>query len=145
MYHRIATGFVLVLLLMGCLSAAGQGGRGQGGGKPSAVAAAEDWLELVDHEKYTQSWEQASKLFKSVVDQKDWVLSLKAVREPLGSVISRQLIKAERANELPGAPPGKYMVMHFRTAYANKPSSIETVTVSSESDGMWRISGYFIR
>ena len=47
--------------------------------------------------------------------------------------------------ELPGAPDGQYVVIQFKTAFANKQSAIETVTPMLEEDGRWLVAGYFIK
>jgi len=39
---------------------------------------------------------------------------------------------------------GKYVVLHYDAAFANKPSAVETVTMMAEPDGVWRVSGYSI-
>ncbi|MDD5138124.1 MAG: DUF4019 domain-containing protein, partial [Candidatus Omnitrophica bacterium] len=45
---------------------------------------------------------------------------------------------------LPGAPDGEYVIVQFDTTFENKKSSVESVTMSLEADGRWRVSGYFI-
>ncbi len=52
----------------------------------SAIASAQSWLEIVDAEKYAESWEQAAELFKSAISEVKWVESIQVVRNPLGKV-----------------------------------------------------------
>jgi hypothetical protein len=49
------------------------------------------------------------------------------------------------SQSLPGAPDGEYVVIQFATSFENKKSAIETVTPMLDSDGEWRVSGYFIK
>jgi hypothetical protein len=51
----------------------------------------------------------------------------------------------EYSEKLPGAPDGKYVVIQFDAVFENKPSAVETVTPMLDPDGVWRVSGYFIR
>jgi hypothetical protein len=47
-------------------------------------------------------------------------------------------------SSLPGAPDGSYVVIELSTSFEKKAEAIETVTPMLE-EGVWRVSGYFIR
>ena len=111
----------------------------------SAEQAAEAWLKFVDSGDYSQSWIQASSLFKSHVTEKEWEQQIQAARGPLGALISRKLKSAQYKTELPGAPDGEYVVIRYDSNFANKKDAIETVTPMLDKDGQWRVSGYYIR
>jgi hypothetical protein len=111
----------------------------------AAQAAAEVWLKLVDAGDYKASWEQAAMVFKGAVTQADWEQKAGAVRNPLGKVVSRKLKSRQYAEQLPGAPDGKYVVIQYDTVFEHKQSAVETVTPMMDPDGTWRVSGYFIR
>jgi hypothetical protein len=70
---------------------------------------------------------------------------VQGVRGPLGALQDRRLAGAEYTSTLPGAPDGEYVVIQFQAKYANKASAVETLTPMKDSDGVWRVSGYFIR
>jgi len=110
-----------------------------------AQQAAEEWLALVDAKNYSESWQAAAGYFKKNVSEKKWKDTLAPVREPLGKVVSRKLKSAQYTKELPGAPDGEYVVIQFDTVFANKKAAVETVTPMKDTDGQWRVSGYFIR
>ena len=109
-----------------------------------AVLAAEQWLSLIDAGKYETSWREASGYFKNAITEDKRVLSLQAVRNPLGTLISRKIISATYMTSLPGAPDGEYVAIQFETSFENKTSAIETVTPMHEENG-WRVSGYYIK
>ena len=111
----------------------------------AAQKAAEAWLKLVDQGAYEKSWDQAAKLFKGAVTQQKWRESLTGVRKPLGGLVSRRVTSRQYAEQLPGAPDGKYVVLQFQTSFENKASAVETVTPMLDPDGVWRVSGYFIK
>jgi len=46
---------------------------------------------------------------------------------------------------MPGAPDGEYVVIQFESSFANKESAVETVTPMKGEDGVWRVSGYYIK
>jgi hypothetical protein len=111
----------------------------------AAVAAAQTWLALVDAGKYGESWETAAAYFKSAVTKDYWLQVLPGAREPFGKLVSRELSSKTYARSLPGAPDGEYVVIQFKASFENKNSAIETVTPMLDNDGVWRVSGYFIK
>jgi hypothetical protein len=132
----VCLGFVLTT---GVVAAQGQENE------RAAIAAAEKWLGLVDEGKYAESWTEAAGYFKNAVTQDQWAQSLKAVRNPFGKLISREVKNKTYSTSLPGAPDGEYVVIQFETSFANKRSAIETITPMLEKDAKWRVSGYFIK
>lgn len=110
-----------------------------------AVEAADAWLALVDRGDYEKSWSQAAALFRNAVTADQWSQQLRAARAPLGGLVSRKVKSKQYAESLPGAPDGKYVVIQYETSFQNKKSAVETVTPMMDSDGTWRVSGYFIK
>jgi hypothetical protein len=110
----------------------------------AAVSAAREWLALADAKEYKKSWQEAAPFFKEHVKENQWEDQISAVRGPLGRVESRELLGAQFTTTLPGAPEGEYVVIQFKTAFADKPESVETIT-PMKADGSWRVSGYFIK
>ena len=112
---------------------------------PAAERAALDWLALTDRSAATASWEAAASLFRRAVSAQQWKQSLEAARAPLGAVVNRRIESVRTATELPGAPDGEYAVFQFNTTFEHKRTAIETVTPMRDTDGQWRVSGYFVR
>lgn len=110
-----------------------------------ALAAAQDWLGWIDRGDASESYERAASLFKSAVSLEQWQASLAAAQAPLGRPLSRSLKSSRYAEELPGAPDGKYYVIEFDTAFERKQHGTETVVPMLDEDGVWRVSGYFVR
>ncbi len=54
----------------------------------AAVEAATVWLDLVDTEKYQQSWDEAASYFQGAVSMEQWLSSMQSVRKPLGQKLS---------------------------------------------------------
>jgi len=84
-------------------------------------------------------------MFKSAVSETNWGSSVTRARGPLGKMLLRQVKSAKFKTSLPGAPDGKYVVIQFSTAFAKKAAAVETVTPMQESDGTWKVSGYFVK
>jgi hypothetical protein len=118
---------------------------GQAAAEKKAVAAAEQWLSLVDQGKYEASWEEAAGYFQAAVSREKWIQTMNASCKPLGNRLERKLKSAQFTTSLPGAPDGKYVVIQFETSFENKKSAVETVTPMLDKEGQWRVSGYFIK
>ena len=103
------------------------------------------WLELTDRGDALASWSAAGKQFQNAITADKWADSLKQVRPPLGEVVGRTLLSTEFTTSFPGAPDGDYVLLVFRSSFAKKIDSGETVTLEHEADGAWRVIGYLIR
>ena len=115
--------------------------------KPEALAraAAEKWLALVDAGKYDESWSEMSAPFKNEVSKRKWKNTIGEIRKPLGKVSARKLKFAEYAKELPGAPEGEHVVVHFETSFDRKPGTTEKITLMLGQDLIWRVSSYSVK
>jgi tetratricopeptide (TPR) repeat protein len=110
-----------------------------------AVPAAEHWLALVDEGKYGESWQAAAGFFKKMVTKEQWETAVGMARKPFGKLISRQVSSTAYTTTAPGAPDGEYVIITCNASYENKKDAIETVTPMLDSDGKWRVSGYFVK
>ena len=111
----------------------------------AALAAAKKWLGLVDAGEYGESWETAAAYFKSTVTKDYWQQALPAVRKLFGEPVSRKLGSITYTQSLPAAPEGEYVVIQIATSFENQKHAIETVIPMLDSDGKWRVSGYYIK
>lgn len=110
-----------------------------------ALAVATAWLALVDEGKYDESWEAAASFFKQAVSQEQWGQAVGAALDPFGPFVSRELKSKQYTTSLPGAPDGEYVVIQFTATFENKAAVIETITPMLDSDGEWRVAGYFVK
>lgn len=113
--------------------------------KASATRAATAWLKLIDSGDYAASWKAAGSFFKEHVTADQWTQKVGPARQSLGAVGSRKLKSADYLTTLPGAPDGQYVVIQYQSSFKHKKLAIETVTPMLDTDGQWRVSGYYIR
>jgi hypothetical protein len=111
----------------------------------AAEAAAKSWLTLVDRQRYRESWDSAAAVFRSAISKTKWDQAVQQARGPFEPFGERKLQSATYTTSLPHAPPGQYVVLQYEAQTAGKRTVIETVTPMKESDGTWRVSGYYIR
>ena len=110
----------------------------------AAQAAARDWLVLTDAGNATASYGAAGEKYRTVLTADQWTKALASVRTPLGAVAQRTFANGQ-IGKPQGAPDGEYAMVVFRTAFANKTDTAETLTLEREPDGKWRVIGYSIR
>ena len=113
--------------------------------KEKARAAEQSWLALVDGASWDESWKTASAAFRHAVSEEKWVSGVEGVGAPLGKVLHRELAGSTYSTHLPGLPDGEYVVCQFRTAFEHKAAATETIVARRDTDGRWRISGYYIQ
>ena len=112
--------------------------------KFAALAAAEQFLLLLDRGELNKSWESSSKLFKDVAIKLQWEERVGHLRDQYGAFKDRQLRYSKAMQNVEGAPEGEYYFLIYGSRFANKESVIETITMMKENDGLWRVSGYTI-
>jgi hypothetical protein len=111
----------------------------------AAESAALAWLSLLDAKGYTQTWNEASPLFRERTPQSRWKFD--AVRRCtwLGVLRSRKLQSAAFESMVRGAPDGEYVKVRFWSDFASKYGPlIETVIAKKDADGIWRVADYYI-
>jgi Protein of unknown function (DUF4019) len=111
----------------------------------AAESAALAWLSLIDAEDYAQSWNGASSVFRQRISESQWQSAVSSARAPFGALKTRTLQSSTPKRTLPGAPDGQYLVIQFASSFEHKASAVETVTPVMDTDGKWRVSGYYIK
>jgi hypothetical protein len=136
----------LLVILACCLSATGSGSAlAQDPRATAAQKEARSWLALTDRGDALASWSVTGKQFQNAISADKWADSLKQVRSPLGALVERTLLSTQFTTSFQGAPDGDYVLLVFRSSFAKKIDSGETVTLEHEADGAWRVIGYLIR
>jgi hypothetical protein len=110
--------------------------------KQAALTAAQEWLKLVDTGKYSESWETSAKINRDGVTQQTMIDAYNELFRPLGQLKSREHRSSEYTTQMPRAAEGEYAVIQFNTQFING-RVVETVVLTREADGQWRVSGYF--
>ena len=110
--------------------------------KQAALTAAQQWLKLVDTGEYGDAWDACAELTRKADDKQTLVNAYNELFKPLGKLKSRDLKTNEYKTQLPRAPVGEYAVIQFSTQFTGGRVT-ETVVLTREADGHWRVSGYF--
>ena len=116
---------------------------------PSATVVqktAREWLALADKLDASATWKSAGPRFQEAISETRWAALLRRERESRGAVVQRTIAGTKFGSNFPALPAGgKYAMVGFRTAFANKPNNVEDVTLEQGPDAIWRVIGYVIR
>jgi hypothetical protein len=110
-----------------------------------AKAVSARWLELADAGNYGATWDQAASAFQAAVTRPDWESTSRSLRAAFGKAKSRTVKSAVYSTTLPGAPSGEYVVIQYVTQLEGERTAVETVTPQRDKDGIWKVSGYYIK
>ena len=109
-----------------------------------AQRAAREWLAIADGLDATRSWEAAGARFRDAMPAERWAAAVKQIRVPLGAVERRTVVTTRFEKAPKGFPPGDYVLVQFRSSFAQRSVVQETVTLERDGTGRWRVSGYAI-
>lgn len=117
----------------------------------SAQAATEEptssawqWLEMLDHGRYAESWAEGSVLFRSRITERSWESKVQIFHDAVGAIVWRDVLGVSSEADPPGLPRGQYAVVHYKSKFANKKDCQESVTLMLEN-GLWRVATYDIK
>lgn len=132
------------LLLAGAavfLSAASHGTGVEG----DPTEAAESWLAFMDADEYHESWTEAGQTFQAAFTAEAWAEQAAGVRQQIGNIVVREVTHTTPMTDPPGAPPGEYVQIHYRSEFSEAGAANEMVVVVNEGDRGWRVAGYFVQ
>lgn len=111
----------------------------------NSMAAAMNFLYLVDTEEYTKSWHVTSDLLKNMLSMDAWNKQIAEIRSFYGPILERQHQDIVYTDSAEDVPAGKYVVLTFISKFEARTYAIETITLMLGSDNLWRVAGYFVR
>ncbi|ALC15868.1 hypothetical protein DSOUD_1084 [Desulfuromonas soudanensis] len=111
----------------------------------AAAAAVDAFLQRVDSDRYAESWQISASLLKGKVPEQLWVDQLGKIRAVAGPLVERTEESMTYSTSAKDSPEGEYIVVTFDTSFERKKDASEIVTVTLDTDGVWRVAGYFIR
>jgi hypothetical protein len=110
----------------------------------AAQKAARDWLQLVDAEKYEESWKQAAPFLQAHLAEKDWEKRLDAMRKPIDPMVDRSLHTTQYREQFPGLPAGQYVAFVWETYFGAKHQMLESLIMSYDGN-QWKAVGYAVQ
>ena len=110
-----------------------------------ARAAAEAFMALVDAGDYEAARQNASTLLQEKIATEVWHRQIGVMRDRVGQLKERKQDKAFQSKYASDAPDGDYITLEYLSDFEKKTQALETVNLTLEGDGSWRVVGYFIK
>lgn len=110
----------------------------------AADSTALEFMQMVDAERYLDSWMVAAPYLREKVDQEEWQRQLKAMRTGLGAIVGRSLEKSSYTAAIKEMPDSELLLLEYASQFKNKDVR-EIITVIHEKDSLWRVIGYRIQ
>ncbi|WP_309397338.1 DUF4019 domain-containing protein [Cerasicoccus maritimus] len=127
----------------------------------AAREQADAWLAVVDKGEYGEAWARSAPFFRIQISREEFVKALEKIREDLGAVEKRQLMRLFYTVRLPGSPDAHYVMIQYKTKFANREEPVvEIITpllINSDGDPVpvvddpltvkadWQVAGYYIQ
>jgi hypothetical protein len=102
------------------------------------------FLGYLDHGRFADSYAYTGMLIRSQLDREAFASQVEKARSGTGAIQARELIDAGYSTTVPGAPEGQYVVLHYHSSFANRPDTVETLTLAM-AKGYWRVDGWYIK
>ena len=111
--------------------------------QPGPDDRAKQWLSLLDDGNYTDGFQQMARAAQARTNAAAEAQRLRAVREPLGAMASRDLKDVNMTKAVPGLAAGQYAVVRYDSRFARKGAAVETVTLAMTKNA-WSVAAYRI-
>jgi Protein of unknown function (DUF4019) len=109
------------------------------------VATAENWVKLLDYEKYQDALEQLAPSYQAALGTNDFLKYAQGTRRPLGKAASRTLSSKGFRSQVHGRRDSQYFQVSFETAFEHKATRVfEHVILEKRWDG-WKVASYVMR
>lgn len=109
-----------------------------------ATAVAMEFLQLIDADKYSESWQMSAGLMKERVSEEEWVEKLTKARTISGALVERKEKDSTYSTTAKDSPDGEYISLVFDSKFQRAENVAEYITVMLDQ-GHWKVAGYFIR
>ncbi len=110
----------------------------------ASVAAATEFLQMVDAGRYDDSWQITDPFLQKKVPLQDWQAKLKNISETFGPVAERSLDNVSFTAPTAELPESEFIMLEYETRFEKKEMK-EAVTLVLGNDNRWRVVGYFIQ
>ena len=106
---------------------------------------ADNFLMLLDQGLYKDAWQTMSPFSRDLNDQDQWQRRQQTIRTAYGVLSSRQIHLISERQTFTLSPDGQYVIVQFKTVFANKADSAETIVFDCHTTPECSIREYIIR
>ncbi len=108
------------------------------------TSSAWQWLALLDHGKYADSYAEGSAIFRARISERSWESKAQIFRDAVGTIVWRDVEAVSSISDPPLLPTGQYAVVHYKSRFSDKKEYQESVILVLEN-GLWRVAIYDIK
>jgi uncharacterized protein DUF4019 len=138
---RYAVVIVAALIGLSCLAANVQA---RADGQQEALAAAQQWLKLVDTGEFGKSHQSAHPNLAKMVSRQFWEEKISDMRGDLGVILSRRLRTVEYSGDIKPPPVEEFYVFAFDTEMSKGGDMEEVVACRRGESGQWQVADYYL-
>ena len=102
------------------------------------------FLGYLDNGRFADSYAYTGMLIRAQADRASYASQVEKARQGTGAILTRALMDASYQTSVPGAPDGQYVVLHYRTSFADRQEAVEMLMLAL-AKGYWWVSGYYIK
>lgn len=110
-----------------------------------ALKDVESWLAIMDSLKFVEAFRQTAKIVQNESSEEEWEFAFNEMNKLIGRAFLRKVRDKQFFRELLGLPKGEYVVIVFLTTFTKRKETLETVMLTKEEDGKWRVFNYHIK
>jgi hypothetical protein len=103
-----------------------------------------NWLQMIDAEKYDDSWSHSSSLLRLQSTPDQWQRRMTRVRDAYGALSLRSFTGVSFSKSLAGFPDGSFATVRYQSSFFKQRNAAESVSLRYE-DGVWRPVAYSLR
>lgn len=108
------------------------------------TSSAWQWLTMLDHGKYSESWAEGSSVFRTRITARSWESKVQIFRDAVGTIVWRDVLEVRTVADPPDLPRGQYAVVRYHSRFTNQKECHEKVFLVMEG-GLWRVATYDIK
>jgi hypothetical protein len=135
----------LTLALLLAVAWGGAASAGERSNRNPLSEDAEQWLRMLDEEKYEEAWQQTTTLFRSAMSYDYFLRFAKHVRRPVTAGALRVVEDEALRNDMPGLPYGPYFDVTFEATSPTKRTGSSEHIILAPDGCQWKVTSYELK
>lgn len=135
---KIVSSAILIVLMAGSVGA-------ESLSRDHLDSQANNYLELLDQNRFEDAWLAMSKLFQALNNRAQWQNRQKVLRTAYGSLVSRQFLRITDRQSYSYSPDGSYVIVQYKSVFQNKDDTFETIVLDCHNPLNCSVRDYVLR
>jgi len=135
---KIVSSAILIVLMAGSVGA-------ESLSRDHLDSQANNYLELMDQNRFEDAWLAMSKLFQALNNRAKWQNRQQVLRTAYGSLVSRQFFRINYRQSYSYSPDGSYVIIQYKSVFQNKDDTFETIVLDCHNPLNCSVRDYVLR